>query len=111
MQQQFPTIDHWMIGRGLISDPFLPNMIKENTDSYPSNKNEIFKNFHQEIFEQYQEALSGSHHILLKMTSFWEYFATQFPDSHKTFKKIKKAKSLNAYHQAVAEILTIQKHR
>ena len=31
MQQRFPTIDHWMIGRGLISDPFLPSMIKNNT--------------------------------------------------------------------------------
>ena len=31
MQERFPTIDHWMIGRGLISDPFLPSMIKNNT--------------------------------------------------------------------------------
>jgi hypothetical protein len=23
MQERFPAIDHWMIGRGLIADPFL----------------------------------------------------------------------------------------
>jgi tRNA-dihydrouridine synthase len=28
MQERYPSIDHWMIGRGLISDPFLPSMIK-----------------------------------------------------------------------------------
>jgi hypothetical protein len=28
MQERFPSIDHWMIGRGLIADPFLPSMIK-----------------------------------------------------------------------------------
>ena len=31
MQERFPSIDHWMIGRGLIADPFLPSMIKNNT--------------------------------------------------------------------------------
>jgi tRNA-dihydrouridine synthase len=30
MQERFPSIDHWMIGRGLIADPFLPSMIKSN---------------------------------------------------------------------------------
>jgi len=111
MQQRFPSIDHWLIGRGLIADPFLPSMIKNNTHHYPANKIEIFKDFHQTIFEQYEASLSGAHHILLKMTSFWEYFATHFIDPHKTFKKIKKSKSLKAYHLAVQEILNDEKKR
>jgi tRNA-dihydrouridine synthase len=111
MQQRFPTIDHWLIGRGLISDPFLPSMIKNNTENYPANKIEIFNNFHQTIFEQYEASLSGAHHILLKMTSFWEYFSTQFIDPHKAFKKIKKSKNLKAYHLAVNEILNDEKRR
>ena len=41
MQERFPSIDHWMIGRGLIADPFLPSMIKNNTTEYPKNKLEI----------------------------------------------------------------------
>jgi hypothetical protein len=28
MQERFPAIDHWMIGRGLIADPFPTSMIK-----------------------------------------------------------------------------------
>ncbi|MDF1673323.1 MAG: tRNA-dihydrouridine synthase family protein, partial [Vicingaceae bacterium] len=28
LRERFPTIDHWMIGRGLIANPFLPSMIK-----------------------------------------------------------------------------------
>jgi hypothetical protein len=39
------------------------------------------------------------------MESFWEYFATSFPNPHKTFKKIKKAKNFAHYHDAVEEIL------
>ena len=105
MQERFPSIDHWMIGRGLIADPFLPNMIKDNTEIYPSNKVELFRDFHDTIYNEYSEALSGQHHLLLKMTSFWEYFATQFSDPRKTFKRIKKAKSVKNYNLAVAENL------
>lgn len=106
MQELFPSIDHWMIGRGLIADPFLPNMIKSNSDVHPINKLKTFKEFHDTIYNEYGQALSGQHHLLLKMTSFWEYFSTTFSNPHKTFKKIKKAKSVKAYDFAVNEILT-----
>jgi len=101
----FPQITHWMIGRGLIADPFLPSMIKANTTEYPKNRMEIFGKFHDTLFHDYASALSGSSHVLVKMESFWEYFSTSFPDSHKTFKKIKKAKNFDAYHSAVHSIL------
>jgi len=106
MQLRFPTIDHWMIGRGLIADPFLPGMIKNNTQTYPSNKIEIFRAFHTTIFDEYEKSLSGPSHILLKMTSYWEYFSGLFSNPHKVYKKIKKSKSLKAYHMAVNEILS-----
>jgi len=109
MQQRFPSIDHWMIGRGLIANPFLPNMIKNNTSKFPINKIEIFSQFHETIFQEYEQSLSGATHILLKMTSFWAYFSNLFSNPHKTFKKIKKTKSLKNYHQAVKEILA-QEH-
>ncbi|MFT6845243.1 MAG: tRNA-dihydrouridine synthase B [Flavobacteriales bacterium] len=105
MVKRFPSIKHWMIGRGLISDPFLPNMIKNDTEVYPENRFEIFSDFHETLFNEFDEALSGVGHTLLKMYSFWEYFSAAFNDTHKTLKKIKKAKNLNAYHEAVAAFL------
>ena len=105
MQEQFPQIDHWMIGRGLIADPFLPQMIKADTTEYPENRMEIFGKFHDTLYHDYASALSGSSHVLVKMESFWEYFASSFPDPHKTYKKIKKAKNFNAYEEAVRSIL------
>jgi tRNA-dihydrouridine synthase B len=103
---RFPKVQHWMIGRGLIADPFLPQMIKANTTEYPTNRMEIFGKFHDTLFSSYQNALSGSSHVLIKMESFWEYFATSFPNPHKTFKKIKKAKNIDSYNDAVHSILT-----
>ncbi|TYP74207.1 tRNA dihydrouridine synthase [Aquimarina intermedia] len=105
MQERFPMIHHWMIGRGLIADPFLPQMIKNNTTEYPKDRFKIFKAFHDTIYQEYDAALSGPTPIKMKMQGFWEYFAQAFPNPQKTFKKIKKAGNPRAYQSAVAEIL------
>jgi tRNA-dihydrouridine synthase len=106
VKEKFPTIERFLIGRGLIADPFLPQMIKNDTLSYPENKMEVFSKFHDTLYDDYESALSGSSHVLVKMESFWEYFCNSFENPHKTFKKIKKAKSFGQYHAAVKEILS-----
>ena len=104
MQERLPTIDHWMIGRGLIADPFLPSMIKNNTTEYPKNKLEIFEAFHDTIYQEYDAYLSGPTPIRMKMLGFWEYFSESFSNPQKTFKKIKKAGNSKNYEAAVKEI-------
>lgn len=104
LQERFPSIEHWMIGRGLIADPFLPSMIKNNTTEYPKNKLEIFEAFHDEIYQQYDAYLQGPTPIRMKMLGFWEYFSESFSNPQKTFKKIKKAGNSKNYEIAVKEI-------
>lgn len=105
MQERFPGINHFMIGRGLIADPFLPSMIKNDTTEYPKDRWKIFSEFHDTIYEQYDAALSGPTPIKMKMQGFWSYFSESFSNPQKTFKKIKKANNPKAYKQAVSEIL------
>ncbi|MDV7186719.1 tRNA-dihydrouridine synthase family protein [Lutibacter sp. TH_r2] len=104
MQERFPSINNFMIGRGLIADPFLPSMIKNNTLDYPDNKLEVFNNFHNILYEQYGESLSGATHLLLKMYHLWEYFSPLFTQTPKALKMIKKAKNIKKYELAVEEI-------
>ena len=105
MKERFPAINHWMIGRGLISDPFLPAMIKADNPVYPGNRYEIFYSFHDALFSSYEEALFGPKHLLMKMYSFWEFFIQSFPLSQKYLKRIKKAHNLGAYREVVQQIL------
>lgn len=109
MQERFPTIDHWMIGRGLISDPFLPSLIRNNSVEYPENKMELFSEFHDTLYAIYSESLSGQSHILLKMYHLWEYFSLTFSNPHKVLKQIKKAQSIRNYEAAVASIFKNEK--
>jgi tRNA-dihydrouridine synthase B len=103
-KERFPSINHFMIGRGLIADPFLPQMIKTNTGIYPEKRWETFKRFHDTIYADYDAYLQGPTPIKMKMLGFWEYFSQSFSNPQKTYKKIKKATNPQKYQAAVAEI-------
>jgi len=105
MKERFPVIDHWMLGRGLIADPFLPLMIKNNSEEYPEDRFEIFSKFHDRLFSEYEQKLTGDKQIIMKMLHFWQYFAIPLSNPTKIVKKIKKAKTIAVYDEAVAEIL------
>lgn len=104
LENRFPSIDHWMIGRGLIADPFLPQMIKNGSSQYPEDKLEVFKKFHDTLFDDFANALSGAKHINLKMLSYWEYFSVLTENPKKVVKLVKKAKSVDDYDNAVSTI-------
>lgn len=105
MADRFPSISHWMIGRGLIADPFLPSMIKSNTALYPNNKEEIFSKYHDILFTAAEQKLTGEKAVIRKMLSYWEYFSVLFPEPQRVIKKIKKAKTYEVYDEAVRGIL------
>ncbi len=110
MAERFPSIDHWMIGRGLISDPFLPSMIKNNETEYPEDRTFRFKRFHESLLNEYINKLSGDKAVIQKMLSFWKYFSMTFNEPHKCIKRIKKTKTLDAYDDAVNENLEIMEN-
>jgi len=105
LQQRFPTINTWMLGRGLIADPCLPAMIKSDSEVYPDNRIEQFRKFHNQLFYEFEQKLSGEKHVIMKMCSYWEYFATAFPDSARAIKKITKTKSFDAYEVAFDNLI------
>jgi tRNA-dihydrouridine synthase len=108
MTERFPSIDHWMLGRGLIADPFLPEMIKNQTHNYPENKMERFSKYHDTLFTAAEQKLTGEKAVIRKMLSYWEYFAASFSEPTRLLKKIKKAKTYEVYDAAVKEIIESQ---
>ena len=105
MKIRFPSVNHWMLGRGLIADPFLPQMIFDQTHFYPEDRIERFSKFHDTLFTAAEQKLTGEKAVIRKMLSYWEYFASTFPNPQKLVKKIKKAKCYEVYDAAVKDIL------
>lgn len=84
MAARFPSIDHWMIGRGIISDPFLAGMIKGNTSIYPENRIKLFADFHDDLFHGYNQAHRT---FLLKCSSSGNILHYPLPTHTKRLKK------------------------
>lgn len=106
-QQKFPEINKWMLGRGILMNPFLPAEIN-NIQFSENEKWEKLKHFHQLIFEGYSETMDNTGNVLNKMKQFWSYFSYCFPNQKKTFKKIKKANNLVDFNkQCQKEFLSL----
>jgi tRNA-dihydrouridine synthase len=99
-RQKFPENENFMIGRGILMNPFLPAEIK-NIEIFTKEKLEKLKEFHQLVFKYYSESMDNEGNVLNKMKQFWIYFSYNFPEQRKSFKLIKKATGLSKYQSAV----------
>lgn len=101
----FPAVSHFMIGRGLIANPFLASEIKAGKPLDESEKRNQFSAFHQELFIHFSTALSGDSHFLNKFNHYWEYFSQLFEDSKRIYKSIKKCKTLDQLNTTTHTII------
>lgn len=104
LTEEFPEVKSMMIGRGLISNPGLVNLIKNN-DSLDKN---VLKDFHDEILNNYIELFDEERNALFRMKELWGYMIYIFSDSKKYAKKIKKTQKLNEYKAAVLSLFAEQ---
>ena len=106
IRQRFPEISRFMIGRGILSNPFLPEQIKGvNTDSQnnESQQRERLKTFHADLFNSYKQVFSGPGHLIGRMKGFWNYLGPSFENSKKPLKKLLKSNSEQDYSERVNE--------
>lgn len=104
LKEQFPGAAGWMLGRGLIANPYLPEEIKGMSFSDGLRKTR-FSHFHDELVDSYCRLFSGPGHVLDRMKGFWRYFADGFSDGQRILKRIRKVKSLERYRILVAECI------
>ncbi len=105
VKNRLPGIHRFMIGRGILSNPFLAEQIKESgLDSpAPEKDHARLKAFYQDLFETYKEVFSGPGHLIGRMKGFWTYMGPCFADYKKPLKKILKSHSLPEYCDRVEE--------
>ena len=103
--ERFPKLDRIMLGRGLLANPGLLTEIITGK----SMKKEELKIFHDRIFHDYAQIMSGEKNTLFKMKELWNYFQFLFEDSEKYLKKIRKAKNFGEYKSAVDAIMQAER--
>lgn len=105
LKAQFPSVHLFMMGRGILANPFLPEQIRGTFVYDEKIVRERLVDFYHALENQYAETLTGDKQLILRMLGHWEYLAHLFEDSHKAFKRIKKASNRAKYKTAVNENL------
>lgn len=97
LRERFPELDKVMIGRGLLANPGLIQVLEGG--GMPDK--ETLRAFHDRVYAGYLEEMSGPTPALFKMKELWTYMSRIFADAKKPAKRIRKAEKLAAYEAAV----------
>lgn len=99
IEQQFPGLKGIMLGRGLLANPALGVEYRNGHELENSEKSNLVRQMHDEMFRQLTPRLQGNTQFLGKMKPYWEYL---LPDMLKRDKKaILKATTIEKYISAV----------
>jgi tRNA-dihydrouridine synthase B len=112
LQEQLPGVAGWMIGRGALTWPSLPSLIKgcaaarsatETGPCPPAPRSDSarLRQFHDLMFSDYEKWLSGPGHLLDRMKTQWAYLACSFAKSTSVASRVRHARDVNTYEAAV----------
>jgi tRNA-dihydrouridine synthase len=97
LTEDFPDTKCVMLGRGMLCNPLLLSRIKRGGEI---NK-ELIKAFHDRLYGNYRQMISGDVNTLFKMKELWNYMQYLFENREKYVKKIRKAQRAAEYESAV----------
>lgn len=100
--KKFPLLRGVLLGRGLLSSPFLAEDFLKYTNDSKEKRIKRFSDFHKELFFAYEDYFKDERLLVQKMKSYWEYF--QGEAERKLLKKVKKAINRRDYLLAVEAI-------
>lgn len=98
-RERFPTVNHIMIGRGMIANPGLVRQIQ--TGKVLSESERIA--FMQKLCDAYNNIMPGEP-TLFKMKEIWSYMCRNHPGGMKLWKRIKKTKKLSEYRDIICNL-------
>jgi tRNA-dihydrouridine synthase B len=103
-QNHFPGVGHWMLGRGLLADPFLALDLKNECDDGFDERKEKVLRFMTDLFLQRRKVSGDRLTSLGRMKELWSYLVWSFSEPQSAWRLIRKCNSFETYEQAVAQV-------
>ena len=107
----FPGISAVMLGRGLLSDPYLLGRLRGEKLPEEQVRRDTIGEFHEQLMEEYGAVLSCDRDLLYKMKELWFYLLDSFSDSEKARKQIRKCEKLREYRSITEHLFKEHKVR
>ncbi len=102
ISRAFPVANGFMLGRGLLTNPFLGEEILGICP--PKDRLQRFVAFHEAILAGYMQEMKEERQILFKLKELWQYWILAFPEGEKWGKAIRKATGITSYQEAVQHL-------
>ena len=106
IREQVQPVNEFMLGRGLLANPFLAEEIKKNGEfnefSEPvRQKKDRLHAYVVDLYEDRMRHAGGSPKVLGRMKELWSYLMYSFDEPQDIWRKIKKINALKEYEEAV----------
>ena len=94
-------VSQFMLGRGLLANPFLAEEIKGGPASFATTKTERLRQYVIDLYEDRLHHAGGSPKVLGRMKELWSYLMNSFDDPQDVWRKVKKINALREYEEQV----------
>ena len=107
---QSPALKGYMLGRGILANPFLAEDIKTLDCFVVPPRNDAkrrIERLHAYVLDLYEDRLhhaGGSPKVLGRMKELWSYLMYSFDEPQDIWRKIKKINALKEYEEAVETV-------
>jgi tRNA-dihydrouridine synthase len=104
IKKRFPDTHAFMIGRGALSNPFLPSLIKGLPPVDPKQARIKIKEFHYHLLHEYQKQIKTPGGLLSRMKAHWFYLSCTFKKGPCILGKIQRINCMDEYARCVEKI-------
>ncbi len=98
LQARFPQVKRWMLGRGLVANPFLAESICAQRDTRDLDR---FHAWHADLLERYAATSPGEHALLGHLKELWAYVAPTFQDGKRLWDSLKLTRTRNEFERVL----------
>lgn len=101
IREQVQPVNEFMLGRGLLANPFLAEEIKGSCQAKDVDR---LYNYVIDLYEDRLRHAGGSPKVLGRMKELWSYLMNSFDEPQGIWRKIKKINALREYEEAVETV-------
>ena len=99
LSARFPAVRRWMLGRGLVANPFLAESIRAGEDTRDLAR---FQAWHADLLERYAADAPGDHALLGHLKELWAYLAPTFRDGQRLWDALKLTRTRAEFERVLA---------
>lgn len=101
LQNRYPGIEDWMLGRGLLQNPFLAEQLKgEDTGDRRQRFSKYYQKWTQEMLDAVKEKST-----LAKLKELWHYYACLFQLPSDALQQLLRINDFDAFYDRTLDIL------